>query len=237
MLSTILAALLSGATTGLLMRRGMSKLKAKVDNTYEMVLVHEKASDKRGELFEELGKHVTTLEVMEHGIDERLDALEKAIERLDLFDESIASITSRFESVPTRQEVGDAFRVAAELEQQQRERTAQEKAQAAEAEARFQAEQRALAEQEAQQAALVEEWAHQQRLLIRQEVEADLAAQLERRAQQAVAANPLNARPAAMPAIEPPAGFEQVNRNRFARPLLGDSNTTFPDPFLEGEGG
>lgn len=223
MVSSFIAALIGGASAGLIMRSGMYRLKKDVGAFSKSLPALQSTSGDNSKAI----AFLTT----------RVDSLEESVKRLDLFDESVASITSRFEAVPTRKEVADAFRMAAELEEQRRQKTIQEQEQAVEAERRAELAAIEAAKEEARQAALVEEWAEQQRALIRQEVEQEIAVELDRRAGASVAANPLNARPAAMPAIEPPAGFDQVNRNRFARPLLGDVNSTFPDPFLEGEGG
>lgn len=136
------------------------------------------------------------------------DAVNKLVERLELY--------------PKREEVAEAFKRAAELDMARRAQERQEREQLVQA--------AAGAEMELErQSAAWRQWATEQRALIRQEVEQELAEEMVRRQQASVSMNPLNARPAAQ-GIEPPPGYEQVARRRFARPELA----AIPDPF---EGG
>lgn len=152
-------------------------------------------------------------------IEKRIVPLEQAVNQL----------VERLAQAPTRAEVGAAFLKVGEIEearrQQQVQHAEQERAALAQAELELVG---AKMEIERQQAAM-QEWADQQRVLIRREVEQELAEEMARRQQSAVLQNPLNARPAA-PGVAPPAGFDEVVRRRFARPELAP----IPDPFEAG---
>ena len=185
---------------------------------------------------EAVGKELVIVRNSAHTLGQRIDTLDKVpgqlIEkRIVPMEEAINALTSKLEQVPSRSEVAEAFKRAAEIDAARRAEEARV-SQAAQLEAfknyaeAAQNEARLESQLEDQQRAM-QHWAAEQRVLIRREVEQELAAEMERRQQESIARNPLNARPASAGLVAQPAGYEEVARRRFARPGLAP----IPEPW------
>jgi hypothetical protein len=86
------------------------------------------------------------------------------------------------------------------------------------------------AEQEQQRQLALQQWAEEQRMLIRRDVEQEFAERMAMRQSAAVAENPLNARPAGVAGVGLPPNVQAVVRQRFARPEMN-----IQDPFDDEE--
>jgi len=225
MLEAFFAALAGGAACAGLLKIDHSRLRRK-DRDY-IFAVERVLSDAWTKTDSKLSDHVIDAGVLAESVGE----LQDEVKQLSTFEEQVSSLLSRLESTPTRVEVADAFRAAAELEEQRRREAVQARAsrEAAEAQAQYELQQAQV--QAEQEAALLKQWADQQREQMRLEIEKEIAADLDRQ-NRAVQANPLNARAQGPLDFQAPQGFDEVNRNRFPRPAFGDANGDFPDPFI-----